>query len=67
MMPRMETRPTVGLSPTMPHHAEGQRMLPPVSVPKRAEDEVRRQRRARSRRRSAGDVVEAQGLRVGPK
>ena len=32
-IPSRLTRPTVGLSPTMPVTAAGQRMLPSVSVP----------------------------------
>jgi hypothetical protein len=33
MMPPRLTRPTVGLRPTRPFTAEGQMMLPSVSVP----------------------------------
>ncbi len=33
MMPRRLTRPTVGFRPTSPATAEGQMMLPSVSVP----------------------------------
>ena len=33
MMPRRDTRPTVGLIPTSPHIEDGQRIEPSVSVP----------------------------------
>src|SRR5580658_1006798 len=35
-MPRMETSPYVGFNPVNPHHEEGMRMEPPVSVPSAA-------------------------------
>ncbi len=34
MAPARLTRPYVGFSPTMPQHAAGKRMDPPVSVPR---------------------------------
>jgi hypothetical protein len=34
--PARLTRPYVGFRPTVPHHAEGMRMEPPVSVPRAA-------------------------------
>ena len=62
--PSSETRPYVGLKPTIPQHAAGMRIEPPESVPS-AVSATRLRARRRTPARAAGDPPFAQRVRDG--
>ncbi len=66
MMPSRLTRPTVGLSPTMPLTAAGQTMLPSVSVPMAATARLAEMATALPELEPQGLWSSAYGLRVCP-
>jgi hypothetical protein len=66
MMPRMDTRPYVGFSPTTPQKDAGVRMEPPVSVPSAPKHIWAATAAAEPPDEPPGLRSSAQGLRTGP-
>src|SRR3954463_4660181 len=67
IMPKRETAPYVGLSPTIPHSAAGWRIDPPVSVPIAHGALPAATAAAEPPDEPPGTRVVSHGLRVGPK
>src|SRR5215831_9048618 len=65
-MPRMLTRPHVGLRPTIPQHAAGPRIEPPVSVPVAPAQRKAATAAPEPPLDPPGERSSAHGFRVGP-